>query len=102
MLAEQHIQNDAVDLIVLAEQRQHLHGLALLPIAIDAAFSLLMARWIPTEVVVNYSIKLVLQVDAFTQTVSSDHYPPDEHQLIVDAIWADLSGRGQFYREIEA
>ena len=75
VLAEQDVEDDAVDLIVDAvvgeRTRTAVRGLA---VAIHSAFTLFMARRVPGEVVVEDCIKVLLEVDAFAQAVRTDEH----------------------------
>ena len=72
MFFNQHIQHDAVDLVIAAPIRDDLHVLAMLSKPIDSAFSLFVTRRVPTQVVVNHGIKNMLQVDAFAEAIRAD------------------------------
>src|SRR4051812_10183264 len=53
VLAEQHVEHDAVDAVVSPVDGYSAHDVARLTESIDAAFALLMAGWVPGEVVVD-------------------------------------------------
>ena len=64
MAANQHVQHDAVDAVVLAVIRNGAHDRSLLSEPVDAAFALFMAGWVPGQVVVDDCGEPVLQVDS--------------------------------------
>ena len=72
MLAKEHVEHDAVDTIIQPVVGDHMDLLAGLAIAIDPAFALLVAGWVPGEIIVEDSIEMLLQVDALAQAVSAN------------------------------
>ena len=75
VLAEQHVEHDAVDLVVDAKVGQHADLVFGLSEAVDATFSLFVPCRIPRQVVVNHRVEQRLQVDAFAETVGADENP---------------------------
>ena len=75
MAADQHVEHDAVDAVVLAVIGDGAHGLGALAEAIDAAFPLFVASGIPSQVVMQDRSEAVLKVDAFREAVGSDQQP---------------------------
>ena len=75
MFADQHIEHDAVDLVVDAVVGDDAHLLFGLAVAVHAAFALLVARRVPGEIVVDDGVEVLLQVDAFAEAVGADQHP---------------------------
>ena len=75
VLSEEHIDHDAVNLVVFADVGDCANLGLWLPESVHAAFTLLMARRIPTEVVMDDGVEVILEIDALTQTVSADQDP---------------------------
>ena len=75
MLAQQDLHDQAIDLIVRAEQGDRAHLVGGLAEPVHAALPLLVAGRVPGQVVVDDGLKVVLQVDAFGQAVGGDQYP---------------------------
>ena len=73
-LPDQHLKHREVDRVVRAVQEHSVHCVAWLPVPVDATLALLQAVWIPRQVVMHDRIEVLLQVDAFTQTVGGDEY----------------------------
>ena len=88
MLAQQHIQDNAIDLVVDAVVDQGSHGIAGLPVAVSPTLALLMTGGVPGEVVVDHRIEPFLEVDALTQAVSADEHPLLCFDELVDALLA--------------
>ena len=78
VLAQQHVEHDAVDLVVDAVVGDDPHLACWLAVAVDAAFALLVAGRVPGQVVVHDRVEVVLQVDALAQAVGGD-----QHALLV-------------------
>ena len=72
VLAQQHVQDDAVDAVVLAVEQQCPDGLEGLAESVDPTFSLLVSGRVPGQVVVDDGLECVLQVDAFGEAVGRD------------------------------
>ena len=72
VLADQHIEDHAVDRVVRAVVGDDAHLRLLLAEAIDAAFALLVARWVPAQVVMQHRVEGLLKIDAFRQAVGAD------------------------------
>ena len=72
MLAEQHVEDDAVDAVVAAVEGDDADDVALLAEAVDAALALLVAGGVPGQVVVDDGVEVLLQVDALGQAVGGD------------------------------
>ena len=69
VLAEEHIQHQAVDPVVHGEQGQGAHRFPGLPVAVHPPLALLVARGVPGEVVVHHRVEVLLEVDALAQAV---------------------------------
>ena len=74
VLADEHIEDHAVDRVVRAVVGDDAHLALLLAEAVHAAFALLVARGVPGEVVVQHGIEVLLEVDAFGQAVGADQH----------------------------
>ena len=74
VLANQHLQNQGVDLVVRAVDGQHLHFGADLTVAVHAALALIQAGGVPRQVVVDHGAEVVLQVDALGQAVGGHQH----------------------------
>ena len=72
MLADQHVEHDAVDAVVLAVEGEGADDVPALAVAVDAAFALLVAGGVPGQVVVDDGGEVLLQVDALGQAVGGD------------------------------
>ena len=72
VLAEEHLEDEAIDGVVFAIIGQGADGLAALAIAVDAALALLVAGGVPGEVVVDHGVEEVLEVDALGEAVGAD------------------------------
>ena len=67
MLAQQDVEDDAVDPVVAAVVGEHAHRVASLAVAVDAALALLVAGRVPGEVVVDDRVEVLLEVDALAR-----------------------------------
>jgi hypothetical protein len=73
VLANQDVEHDSVNLVVgaiigaIIGHRTHFG--AGLSVAVHSSFTLLVARRVPREVVMEYRVKVALQVDAFTEAI---------------------------------
>ena len=76
VLAQQHVQDDAVDAVVLAVQGDGADDVRALAEPVDPAFALLVAGRVPGQVVVDDGLEVFLQVDAFGQAVGRDQHVP--------------------------
>ena len=76
VLADQDVEDDAVDGVVRAVPGDHPHLGLLLPEAIHPALALLVAGGVPGEVVVQDGIEVLLEVDAFGETVGAHEHEP--------------------------
>ena len=76
MLADQDVEDDAVDGVVRAVPGDDPHLGLLLPEAIHPALALLVAGGVPGEVVVQDGIEVLLEVDAFGETVGAHEHEP--------------------------
>ncbi len=74
VLADQHIEDHAVDRVVGAVVGDDAHLRLLLPEAVHPAFALLVARGVPGQVVVQHGVEVLLEVDAFRQAVGADEH----------------------------
>ena len=70
--ADQDVEDDAVDAVVLAVERDGTHDVAALEVPVDAALALLVASGVPAEVVVDDRGEALLQVDALREAVGGD------------------------------
>ena len=76
MLADQDIEDDAVDGVVRAVPGDDPHLGLLLPEAVHPALALLVAGGVPGEVVVQDGIEVLLEVDAFGEAVGAHEHEP--------------------------
>src|SRR5262249_9602083 len=74
VLAQQHVEDYAIDLVVYAVVGQSPDFIARLSVSIHTAFALFVARRIPRQVVMDHRVEVLLQVNAFAQAVSADQY----------------------------
>jgi hypothetical protein len=72
VLAEEDLEDDAVDGVVLAVEGDGADCGARLAVTIDAALALLVAGGVPGEVVVEDGVEGVLEVDALGEAVGAD------------------------------
>ena len=111
-LAGQHVKDDLVDLVVAAIEQHRSDMPAALAEAVNPAFALFQAVRVPRQVVVDHGVEVVLQVDAFAQTLRGDQHAaiaPDQlGDLLAPLLVTDFTGdraylqtgvmRGQFLR----
>ena len=76
MFAQQHIQHDAIDLVVDAIIGDNFDALAWLAIAVDPALALFMPGRVPGQVILRDSVKGMLQVDALAEAIGADQQTP--------------------------
>ncbi len=74
MLAEQDVEDDAVDAVVPAEDGDRTHDVAGLPETVDSTFALLVAGGVPGQVVVDDGLEVLLEVDALGEAVGGDEH----------------------------
>ena len=74
VLSEEDFEHDAVNLVVHAVVGDDLDVRAALAEAVHAAFALFVACGIPREVVVEYRIEIILEVDAFGEAVGANEH----------------------------
>src|SRR5262245_43080124 len=74
VLAQEHIENSAVDAVVGSVVGDNANDLTFLTIPIDAALPLLVPRRVPRQVVMDDGIERVLQVDALAQTIRAHQH----------------------------
>jgi hypothetical protein len=65
LLAQQHVEDHAVDRVVLAVVRHHPNLGSRLAEPVHPSLALLVSRRVPRQVVIHHGIEMVLQVDAF-------------------------------------
>ncbi len=70
--ANEHIDNELVDAVVLAPDRNDTDLGVRLAETVHAAFALLVARRVPSEVVVDHCVEVVLEVDALRKAIGGD------------------------------
>ena len=75
MLAQEHVEHDAVDLVVRAVVGEDTDFLPRLAEPVHAAVALLVSGRIPREIVVDHGVELLLEVDAFAKAVRADENP---------------------------
>ena len=75
MAADQDVEHDAVDAVVVAVVGDGAHGRGALAEPVDAALALFVAGGVPREVVVDDGGEAVLQVDALGEAVGGDQQP---------------------------
>ena len=90
VLAQQHLEHDAVDRTIGRVERDRAYGVALLAEAVDAALALLVTRRIPGKVIVDDCVEAFLEVDAFAEAVGGD-----EHVLFVLSTARQSASRGR-------
>ncbi len=74
VLADQHIEDHAVDGIVRAVVGDDADLGLLLAEAVHPAFALLVARRVPGQVVMQHGVEVLLEVDALGQAVGADQH----------------------------
>ena len=85
MLSQQHVQNDAIDLVVETVVSNNTNLLAWLTVSVNATLTLFMSRWVPTEVVMHHGVKVPLQVDALGKAVRRDEHMLGRFGELIDA-----------------
>ena len=75
MLAQQHLQHNPIYLIVGTIVGHRAHHLARLSIAVRAPLPLLVPGGVPAQIIVHHGVKMVLQVDPFTQAIGRHQHP---------------------------
>ena len=76
VLADQDVEDDAVDAVVLAVEGDGADDVAPLAEPVDAAFALLVPGGVPGQVVVDDGVEVLLEVDALGQAVGRDQDVP--------------------------
>jgi hypothetical protein len=71
VLAQQHVQDDPVNPVISAVQRDRPDDVGTLTEPVDPAFALLVARRVPRQVVVDDSLEVFLQVRAWRSSGGS-------------------------------
>ena len=74
VLAEQHVEDDAVDAVVGAVEDDGADDAGALAEPVDAALALLVPGRVPGQVVVDDGVEVLLQVDALGQAVGGDQH----------------------------
>src|SRR5690606_12268917 len=74
VLAEQDVEDDAVDAVVLPVDHEGPDDVARLAEAVDAAFALLVPGGVPRQVVVDDRLEVLLEVDALGEAVGGDEH----------------------------
>ena len=92
VLAQEHVEDNAVDLVVQAIVGHRAHGGPGLPKAVHASLALLVAGGVPAQVIVHHGVKAFLEVDALAQAVGGDQDAPGVRPELLDAELA-LGGR---------
>src|SRR5690606_22345183 len=69
VFSNEDLKHLAVDTVVTAIQGDDLHPVAFLAVAVDAALPLVMAGWIPGQVVVDDGVEIVLEINPLGQAV---------------------------------
>src|SRR5262249_30665111 len=74
----------------------HLNRRMLLSISVDSALALFVARRVPSEVIVNDGVEMILQVDALAETVSAHEDPfgflAESHDALLAIVWRKEPG----------
>ena len=91
VLPDQDIEDHAVDRVVGTEVGNHPHLGRALSKPINPALALLVARGVPRQVVVEYGIEVLLQIDPFGEAVGADQHEPS--RLLDERLDASLSLR---------
>ena len=95
MAADEDVEHDAVDAVVLAVVGDGAHGGGALAESVDSAFALFVAGGVPGQVVMHDGGESVLEVDAFGEAVGGDqHARPGVVGEAVDADFAFLGRQG--------
>ena len=76
MLADEDVEDHAVDRIVGAVVGDRPHLAFLLPEPVHPALALLVPRGVPRQVVVQHGVEVLLQVDALRQAVGAHEHEP--------------------------
>src|SRR5687767_11734429 len=74
MLTDEHVEHNAVDLVVYTIEGEHAHRTARLAIAVDAALALLVARGVPRQIIVHDRVEVLLEIDALAETVGAHQH----------------------------
>src|SRR5262249_40935169 len=72
VLAQEHVEDDAVDPVVSAEVGEDSDRARALPEAVDAPLALLVTGRVPGEVVVDDRVEVLLEVDSLGQAIGGD------------------------------
>ncbi len=72
MFTQKHLQHHAVDRVIRTVKGYDPDFRGFLPIAVDAAFALLVPGGIPGEIVMYNGVKAFLEIDPFAKTVGAD------------------------------
>ena len=91
-LAQEHVEDDAVDGVVRAVDEAGLDFGGLLAEAVDAALALFEAVGVPRQVVVQHAGEEVLQVDAFAEAVGGDEHARLVARHFGDVLFAEVVG----------
>ncbi len=94
VLANEHIEDDTIDLVVKAVVGDNAHLLARLTVAVHATLALFVARGVPGEIVVDDRVEVFLQVDALTQAVGANEHALRRLAQLENAVFS-LDGRQQ-------
>ena len=94
MLTDEHVEHNAVNLVVYAIEGEHTHRAARLAIAVHAALALLVARGVPRQVIVHHRVEVLLQVDALAEAVGADQHALFGLCQLGDARFAFVRGQG--------
>src|SRR5262249_46516687 len=74
VLTDEHVEHNAVDLVVYTVEGEHTHRTTRLAIAVHAALALLVARGVPRQVIMHDRVEVLLEIDALAETVSADQH----------------------------
>ena len=104
-LAQEHVEDDLVDLVVGAVEQHRLDLGARLAEAVDPALPLFEAVGVPGQVVVHDRVEMLLEVDALRQAVGRDQNPPFVGDELLDPLAPllvpDLAGNRPHLETVE-
>ena len=72
VLAEKYVQDDAIDLVVHSVIGEHANSWVGLTKTIYTPLTLFVTSGVPTEVIVDNSIKMILEVDTLRETIGAN------------------------------
>jgi len=85
MLAQQHIQNDAVGAVIDPVIGEDAHLRLGLPEAVHTALALLVPGGVPGKVVMHDGVEVILEIDALAEAIGGDEHPAACTSQFLDA-----------------